>query len=267
MKELCREIGMPEEVTREILWLHHDPEFFPDISRLTVEDQWEEGLRELAAALGDDPRGFKTLCCMLRAALEAKAEYARLGLDHTIYIDTMGCFSRFVREHMESFGSYGFDRGFWTVRQVSRKLFRVGQLEYELVRREGRPVISLHIPTDVTLRTPLLRQSWEDATELLGRVFPEYENAPIYCHSWLLSPTLEGLLPPDSNIRRFQASFDITPLPAPCTGVIQWVFKNVNLPPDRYPEDTSLQRKLKAYLLSGGVFADAKGWLRPDPFQ
>ena len=266
MEHLCHAISMPEEVTQEILRLHNDPAFCPDLSGLTRAETWETALKDLSAALGDDPDGFKQLCCMLRCALAARPEFKKRGLSDTIYYDTMGCFSRFVKEHMESYGRYGFDRGFWTVRQISCKLFRIGQLEYELTALEGRNIISLHIPTDVRLEPLLLRQSWERAMPLLARGFPEWAEAPAYCHSWLLSPTLEDLLPPESNIRRFQQSFTITPLAVPCTGVIQWVFKNPNLPPERYPEDTSLQRKLKAFLLNGGVFTDAKGWLLPDPF-
>ena len=72
---------------------------------------------------------------------------------------------------------------------------------------------------------------------------------------------------PESRIRRFQASFEITALSTPCTGVIQWVFKNPRLPPEDYPENTSLQRKLNAYLLGGGSFTDAKGFPIPSPFR
>lgn len=266
MEALCRRIGMPEEVTRRVLALHGDPGFRPDPEKLTREETWEEGLKELNAALGEDPDGMKMLCCMLRCALEAKGKYRQLGLSDEIYYHTMGCFSRFVGEHLESYGRYGFDRGFWTVRQVSCRLFRIGELEYELIRQDGRPVISLHIPTDVQLRVPLLRQSWEQAREVLSRAFPEYADAPMYCSSWLLSPALHELLPPGSNILAFQRSFSITPLPTPSTGVILWVFKNPKLPPEQYPENTTLQRNLKAHLLAGKPFPNARGFLVEEPF-
>ena len=265
MEALCRRIGMPEEVTQTILAICREP--LPDLGKLTREENWTEGLEEVKAALGDDPHGMKMLCCMLRCALDAKEAYRRLGLSDEIYFHTMGCFSRFIREHLESYGRYGFDRGFWTVRQVSCCLFRVGELEYELIQLDGKPVISLHIPTDTRLRTPLLRQSWAQAKETLSRVFPEYADAPMFCRSWLLSPVLEELLPPDSNILAFRRSFRITPLTTPSAGVIQWVFKNPKLSPEDYPEQTSLQRSLKAYLLAGKMFPDAKGFLIPDPFR
>ena len=116
MEALCRRIGMPEEVTQRLLAMDFP---LPDLRKLTREETWEEGLGEVKAALGDDPEGMKLLRCMLHCALGAREEYRRLGICDDIYFHTMGCFSRFVGEHLESYGRYGFDRGFWTVRQVS----------------------------------------------------------------------------------------------------------------------------------------------------
>ncbi len=266
METLCRNIRLPEEVTAQVLRLCSLPGFYPDLSKLMKEETWQEGLSQVQQALGEDPGGFKLLACMLRCALEAREHYNRLGLPDPIYEDTFACFSRFVREHKESYGSYGFDRGFWTVRQISCKLFRIGELEYELTQREGNPAISLHIPSDAILDPSLLQQSWLDARSLLGRIFPEYENAPMFCRSWLLSPTLTHLLPPQSRILSFQKAFHITPLAASTGGYVLWVFKDPRLLPEQYPESTSLQRSLKAWILSGGTFTDAIGILKESPF-
>ena len=199
---------------------------------------------------------------MLRCALKARAEYDRLGISEEIYIDSMAAFSRFVREHMESYGCYGFDRGFWTTRQVSSKLFRIGQLEYELTTLEGAPVVSLHIPTDVDLRPEVLRPSVKEGMEEFFRIFPEYVGKTVYCHSWLLSPLLKDFLPESSNILKFQEMFDMEPEGIPGNGVVLWVFKNPKLPKEQYPENTSLQRKLKQFFLNDGQFVEGKGYLR-----
>lgn len=37
MLNLCRRIGMPEEVTREVLRWHLDPDFHPNLTKLTRE--------------------------------------------------------------------------------------------------------------------------------------------------------------------------------------------------------------------------------------
>ena len=85
------------------------------------------------------------------------------------------------------------------------------------------------------------------------------------CESWLLSPVLKDLLPPASRILRFQRAFDLTPgTEDEREAVLQWVFrltapqqKNVSL--DALPENTSLQKSMKRFLLSGGVFTAASG--------
>lgn len=265
MDKLCREIGMPEDVTRQILTIHRQPEFTPELDKLFCEATWDKGLKELKGYLGDDPNGFRMLCCMLRCALTAWNRYEEMGISREIYIDTMACFTRFVKEHLESYGCYGFDRGFWTVRQISCKLFRIGQLEYELATHEGVPVINLHIPTDTLLERTYLRASYLQARELIGQMQGVYRDAPMRCRSWLLSPTLKELLPAESRILDFQRSFSITPLESGDSYRL-WVFKDPRLTADKFPENTSLQRRLKAFLLDGGSFMEAEGALIQDPF-
>ena len=262
MEQLCRKINMPEEVTQVMVELHRTLEVYPCLEKLMQEQTWAEGLEQLKESLGEDPGGMKRLCTMLRCALKIKAEYDRLGISEEIYVDTMGAFSRFVREHMESYGCYGFDRGSWTPRQVSAKLFRIGQMEYEMTQLEGEPIISLHIPTDVDLRPDVLRPSMRKGLAEFYRLFPEFVGRKVYCHSWLMSPQLREFLPEGSNILKFQEMFDMEPGGTPGNGVLLWVFKNPKLPLEEMPENTSLQRKLKRFLLDGGQFLEGRGFLR-----
>jgi len=262
MEQLCRKINMPQEVTQILTALHTTLEVYPCLDLLMEEAHWNEGLAQLKEALGEDPDGMKRLCCMLRCALGARALYDRLGISGEIYVATMGAFSRFVREHKDSYGRYGFDRGFWTTRQVSAKLFRIGQLEYELATLNGEPAVSLHIPTDADLRPEVLVPSIKEGLAEFFRLFPGYAGRPVFCHSWLLSPLLKDFLPQDSNILRFQDLFRITPDETPCKDVLLWVFKNPRLPMADYPENTSLQRKLKRFFLDGGQFLEGRGLLR-----
>ena len=262
MEQLCRSINMPEEVTHKLVEIHRTLEVFPCLDLLMQEETWSEGLEQLKAVLGEDPGGMKRLCCMLRCAHKAREIYRRLGIPEEIYVDTMGAFSRFVREHRESYGCYGFDRGFWTTRQVSARLFRIGQLEYELTTLEGEAIVSLHIPTDVNLSPEVLQPSIREGLVELYRLFPDYAGKKIYCHSWLMSPQLKEFLPENSNILCFQELFDMDPEATPGNGVLLWVFKNPKLPREDYPEHTSLQRKLKQFFLNGGQFLEGKGYLR-----
>ncbi len=66
MEQLCREIRMPQEVTAQVLQWHRRPDFSPDLSDLTCEDTWQQGIEALRSRLAPDLCGIKMLCCMLR---------------------------------------------------------------------------------------------------------------------------------------------------------------------------------------------------------
>ena len=266
---LCRHISMPEEITQQLIQLSPflDSKLFsllPD-ARVPKPKQAEQ-LKVLEAALAPDPMGLKILCLMLQAALRVRDAYHRTGIPDEIYYATMHCFTRFVNEHLESYGSYGFDRGYWTVKQLYLLVFRIGGLEFERACFDGVPTLRLQVPSDSRLDLPLLRSSYLEARAFFARYFPEYAGAPVHCNSWLLSPTLLTLLPPESRILQFQKSFTIRPVPEPNDCYALWVFKNPHLAPEDYPEDTGLQRSLKSYLLSGGQYYEGEGYLTDDPF-
>lgn len=256
LAELCEKIRLQPEVTRQVLTLAAECPENPD---LRTPGRWKEGLDALPR---EDPRGLKRLTISLNCALETWKQYQKLGLTEEIFVATMGCFPRFVGEHLESFGCYGFDREWWTVRQLSGRLFRIGELEYELVE----DAVDLHIPSDANLKPEALRASWEAARGWIAKCFPEYAGKPMKCESWLLSPTLAELLPPDSRILEFQRSFDLTGA-EPGEEFRLWVFKNRDIPNEDLPEHTSLQRNLKRFLLNGGTFLEGQGVLKEEPFQ
>lgn len=269
LSALCRAIGLAGEVTETVLNWERQLDLTAlrtDLDALRRPATWQTGLASLKEKLGEDPRGFKMLTCQLLCALECHKDYASWGFSDKIYADTFACFTRFVNEHLESFGCYGFDRGFWTVRQISGMLFRIGELEYELLTENGKHVVSLHIPSDADMTLPLLRQSYCRAKALIDDTFPEFKDVPYVCGSWLLSPDLKDLLPETSRILQFQKSFTLTNTFAD-QEFKEWVYKRMDIPNEELPESTSLQRSLKAFLLNGGIFRSGEGYLTGDPFQ
>ena len=226
--------------------------------------------QEMCACLLDETSeplpGTDVLRTQLLQGLENRRDGPWKGLPEDVFLATFGAFSRFVREHRTSYGICGFDRGFWTTRQVEAKLFRIGELEYELTQKEGRPVISLHIPGDAKLEAPLLNESAASMRAFFARFFPERKDDPVFLSSWLLSPALKDLLPDTSRILAFQRSFGtehFDPEPVDC---LEWVFQ---LAPGQIesadlsslPEKTTLQKNMKAFLLSGGKVGCADGFL------
>lgn len=260
LSRLCDSIRMPRSVTEEILStapILDLASLQPAMDCLFVQSSWEDGLARLKAQLGDDPRGIKVLTCQLLCALRTEEDFRRRQIPERVFLDTMDCFPRFVKEHLETFGVYGFDREWWTVRQLSGLLFRVELLEFEL--SEGK--VCLHIPTGARLDPTAVDASLEAGRAFLAAHYPAWSGLPMVCHSWLLSPTLKQLLDPRSNIRRFQDRFRITPAGDDNRDYLVWIFKRGDLPPRQLPENTSLQRSLKAHLCAGGTYIDARGVL------
>lgn len=237
LDKLCTDIQMPREVADALLGISREE--FPGLSVLREH---------------------------LKAACEAFDRYEQLGLSREIYVETMAAFSRFVREHKRSFGSYGFDRDFWTTRQTGCVLFRIGTLEYELLEEEGLRVISLHIPSDADLSPIALRDSLTRARDILEKTFPRWAGLPWFCHSWLLSPDLKELLPEHSKILFFQSLFDLEP--DGDEGEFKlWVYGREDIPNEDLPESTTLQRNLKKFLLAGSRFRSGKGTLKETLFR
>lgn len=261
LSSLCESLRMPPEVTEQVLQIAESLDLTvlaSDLDKLFRPDSWDDGLAQLKKQLSPDPQGFKMLTCHLLCALKTRAQYEALGIDDEIFLATMDCFPRFVGEHLVSFGQYGFDRDFWTPRQLGCIIFRVGRLEYEL----GDGIVDIHIPSGGTLDREPIAQSLAQGREFISRYYPGWKDAPMVCHSWLLSPTLTMLLPESSGIRTFQSFFDITPTGEEDNSYLEWCYKRMDLSLEELPENTSLQRTLKAHLLAGNRFLDAKGVLK-----
>lgn len=283
LKEYCKRIDLPEPVAEQVIaerencteevWLQlmvvlRDAMEALETDRLENSSSERNDLETLKKMLAPDEHGIKMLMVMLNQAMLTSTGYRMLHLPDTIYFDTMKCFSRFVREHKDSYGFYGFDRDFWTIRQLSMKLFRIGALEYELVKRKtsaskASKEIHIHIPSDASLQKEACTASLQAAGEFMKTYYPDYENAPYLCHSWLLAPALADLLPPASHILAFQSLFTIEEADPDDQEYIQWIFKNPKLSRKELPETTSLQRKVKQMMMDGHNLGSARGRFTP----
>lgn len=276
---LCQKIQMPQPAAEKVAALAQSYDFtaaeayYPGLFSVETGDQAVQGLRALLAP--DEEDGMLMLTVMLAGALNTGERCRKLGIPEKVWLDTMGCFSRFVRENFESEGVYSFDRDFWAYRQLSMVLFRIGALEYEmralegavqaggLTLLEGTPILSIHIPSDAVLTRESLDESYGAAKVFFARHFPEFHYRCGWCHSWIISPNLQKLLPDTSKILTFQGDFIITKVDENAEGYKFWLFKTKDSNMADYREDTSLQRRAKAHLLAGGKIGEAAGILKP----
>lgn len=86
------------------------------------------------------------------------------------------------------------------------------------------------------------------------------------CCSWLLCPDLKNVLDENSNILKFQSLFSIVETNYESREGEKRIFGNINDNACEYPENTSLQRNAKSYLISGVKFGDSLGIIKKDLF-
>lgn len=268
LTELCHSISLPPEITDAVLSIQSSKEFTdllpqarPLLEELLTPATWDSALVRLKALIGEDPLGIKILTLMLICCGETWRSYQSLGISGDIYIETLKCFTRFINEHQESYGVFGFDRDFWTMRQLAARLFRLGTLEFELTEDGEGKAVHVHIPSDADLSPEARHRSYDMARDFIARFSPAYKGAPFLCTSWLLSPALRECLPKGSRIRSFQDEYEVTDVFSEPDSFLTWVYKRPDIPLPDLPEGTSLQRNLKKYLLAGGKVGEGKSRL------
>lgn len=267
LSEFYRLIGMPPQAVQALETVRGETDLTsPQLDGLRDSRTAQETYQQLKE--DDDRDHLKLLLRYLEAARRTLDTYRERHIPLEVYAATMSCFSRFLAEDQAAFGRLCFPRGWWTWRQTSMRLFRIGALEYELRTREERPVIDLHIPSDADLSPASVDRSLEQAEDFFRSYFPAYPLEQHTCCSWLLSPRLETLLPQNSNIRSFQRRFRILEEQPEDREYIQWLFQvPADTPYHRLPEGTSLQRRVKALLLEGGAIGCALGILKDSHHQ
>jgi hypothetical protein len=260
-------ISLPEEVVTKVKAAFVGielEEYAEEIGNLldirTAYSAWQC----LKEKLISDPGNMKMLALMLYALSYTYEKYRSAGIDDDVFVATMGCFNRFLHEYHDGYEEWVFDRDWWTFRQTAMTVFRLGELEYEMKSIDIDRYISIHIPSDAVFLPEKVKASLLASRAFFRAHFPDYENVEYRCSSWLLSPALKTLLPPQSNILAFQSLFTLTGEDYSGSGYITWVYKRKYDDYRELPEETTLQRNLKQYLLSGEVLSVGKGVLKKE---
>ena len=239
-----------------------------DLERMMDRKTARPAYLQLKELFSEDAEHLKMLYCQLECARRLHDRYREMQIPETIFTETMRCFARFIEECRVRTGRMFFDRGWWTYRQVSMNIFRIGALEYQFKEYEGEKVIGLHIPSDADLSGESVDASFRQAELFFGTYYKEYEYSRYTCNSWLMAPALSHLLSGGSNILSFQNRFDIIREDREDKEYIEWLFQ---IPADTeytdLPQRTSLQRKVRELLLQGGTVGSAFGIMDYEPYS
>ncbi|MBR2722479.1 MAG: hypothetical protein IKB75_06890 [Clostridia bacterium] len=131
--------------------------------------------------------------------------------------------------------------------------------EWEVVLRPGDDVISLHIPRNTDITPEVVTQSLREGMELCRKYYPELSFRYIICISWLVDPQLVEILGENAKMAQFSKRFVKCPYKCAGNGCLGYVFPGFKGDVADYPENTSLQRGIKALMLGGGFIHNVTG--------
>ncbi len=264
LDRLCKMINLPSEVTEEVITYQESHESALDEElqkRLVKRDSWETAIEQLKQRIGEDPNGFFILSELLSYACKTYEQYQKLGIEDSVFIRTMEFCPRFINQYKEVYGRYAFVWAWWFPRQLAVLEFRIGELEYEFIDGDER-FISIHIPGDARLDAKNVQKSFEEYRSFLEKYYPDWLDVDWYCESWMMSPALEKLLDDNSNVLQFNRLFEIESVDYDSLGALDWVYPGEKPVFEELSEKTSLQRKMKQFLLDGGKVGWAKAKLK-----
>lgn len=196
-----------------------------------------------------------------------RALYRERGISDRIWFDSMCDLKWKLWECKAVKGAWGSFVAGWFPGFFNLTRFALGRLQFEIVEfdgeyekdgkklKKGDKVVNVHIPRTLT---PLDKKSRDDAYSQAAEFFKDMtDGAPIafVCSSWLLYPEAEKILPAHSNIRGFMADYDIIRSKVDEEGDYHnmWRLFDMDFTGDfnDYPEDSSLRRAYKKFLLDG----------------
>lgn len=147
----------------------------------------------------------------------------------------------------------------WGTYFINNRLIEVGRLQFELINDNQ---VKIHIPAREKLDIEKVTKSIKDS-KLSLKKYHNIENPKYICESWLLSQEIAQMLDKNSNIVKFQELFGIKQDKNGIDDILNFVF-NIRECDDytNLSEETSLQRKIKAFLINGGIIYNGYGEIK-----
>lgn len=279
LEDLCAKIQLPEE-DRELAFqeMERQPK---RIERFAKRMYQRNDVRHLQGLLKIDRKknAPMVLAVLLCAAEYTFAAYQKKGIPERYYYDMMADITRWTENGRAEFGVPGFSEIGWARNYITMHLFQLGRLQFQfskvdlrgkLSRQEleelpfpnGSPSLYIHIPKGAPLDREACLDSIRQAKEFFSNYYPEFSFKGFTTHSWLLDPNLKTLLPASSRILQFQELFEIIHTDNDHShAAIRFIWYRSGGDVASYPEDTSLQRAVKQYLLNGGELGETYGMI------
>ena len=158
----------------------------------------------------------------------------------TVYFDTISDIRIWQEVHKRKTGEIGISELYWVANCVKGDLYRFGRLQFE--PDKSTDIVHIHIPEDKSLDV----NECINNINLANEFFDRYSGFD--CESWILSPNILSLLPKESNIRKFQALFDVQHIKYDFEQASERVLNEAY----SRGQKSSLYQKLKEYVKENG---------------
>ena len=135
---------------------------------------------------------------------------------------------------------------------ISPEPKRFSKSEWQVFLRSGDAICGLHIPRGANLSDKSVEESLALSMKIMRERYPEFDAKAIYCFSWMIDPEIKELLGDESKLSKFGSRFVRFPKKCDGSSVFTFVFPGKPESFESLPEDTTLQRKLKALYIDGG---------------
>lgn len=131
-----------------------------------------------------------------------------------------------------------------------REEVRLPHAQWRRVITYGEYALAIHIPGGAPLDPQACRDSMAQAEAFFNQHFPEPVSVCTLV-SWIASPILAKVLPPNANLARFQQEAYLYPVPARGDEHLNKIFGPQPFDPATAPSDTTLRKGLLDYLRRG----------------
>lgn len=221
----------------------------------------------------DDPNRY-ALGLIFHWGVESVKLWLKKGFSEDLAIATLYDITIWSNRCFDRTGKVGLIEWRWFIVHITARIFRLGRLQFEpgvlreditlpdgSVILDGTPILGVHIPRGDGFNADSIRESFE----MSKTFFPEYFGTRFtvcVCTSWLLAPQLEDMISEKSSIAAFRKYFTIYGEHTGYSQAEEYVFLEKLEDKTKYPEDTSLQRNFKKFLLTGGEMGMGKAIAR-----
>jgi len=291
MQFLCREQGYNPETTAflEDVWqkIKNDSEgyavFMEQLqvyeNNITAFEHYPmlEKVQAVGKAVGVSPATMDLVLLIFMLPI-LRRQYEALNFPMRYYDSIVRAFRDTAEKAMEKDGAPVAVNAWWSMAFFKLRMFNIGRLQFkwrpfkesytlgDLVIEEGTDQIEVHIPGGAPLTPEAVHAAYAEARPFFEARYNK-KGLIFGCKSWLLSSTLDEILPPTSNILAFAHDYTILAEKVDPTGerVGHFIFgadadfTNV----DSLPEKSTLHRGIKARLKAGKGIGIGVGVILP----